>query len=72
MWRENYTSNSHHTVVVETRLGVWGAYDSNTEEDLRDKLVALKSYVIMHFDKRKMDYNYFIQPIKPINEPSAR
>ena len=40
MWRENHPSTSHHTTVAEPRLGVWGAYDSNSEEVWRDKLAV--------------------------------
>ena len=48
MWRENHPSTSHH---AEPRLGVWVAYDSNSEEGWRDKLAVFWGYVIMTFEK---------------------
>ena len=41
MYRENHPSASHHTTVAEPRLGVWGAYDTNSEEICRDKLAVI-------------------------------
>ena len=51
MWRESHPSTLHQTTVAEPRLGVWGAYDSNSEEGWRDKLDVFWGYVIMHFEK---------------------
>ena len=41
MWRENHPSTSNYTTVAEPRLGVWGAYDTNSEEICRDKLAFI-------------------------------
>ena len=72
MWRRNHPSISYHAIVAEPRLEVWGAYDSNSEEGKRDKLVVFCGYVIVYFEKLKMDYDFFIQPENTYNEPSAR
>ena len=64
MWLEYHPSTSHRTTVAEPRLGVWSAYDSNSEEGWRGKLAVFWGYVIIHFEKWKMDYDFFIQPDK--------
>ena len=72
MLRENHPNPSHHTIVADSHLRVWCAYDSNSEEVWRNKLAVFWGYVILHLKKWKMDYDIFFQLRNPYNKPCAR